>query len=70
MKGIIDRFEGNMAVVEMVGRKMQDIPRVKLPPDAKEGDVIVEENGVYRIDEVETQRRREEIEKLSKDLWN
>ena len=68
MKGIIDRFEGNMAVVEIDGR-LQDIPRDQLPDKVKEGDVIVEENGVYLIDEEETKRRRKEIEKLTKDLW-
>ncbi|MHB8126652.1 MAG: DUF3006 domain-containing protein [Desulfitobacteriaceae bacterium] len=70
MKGIIDRFEGNFAVVEMDRRRMQDIPRNQLPANTKEGDVIIEENGVYRIDEVETKKRREEINKLMKDLWN
>lgn len=68
MKGIIDRFEGKMAVVEIDGR-IQDIPRDQLPDKVKEGDVIVEENGAYLIDKEETKRRRKEIEKLTKNLW-
>ncbi|MFZ3102493.1 MAG: DUF3006 domain-containing protein [Desulfitobacteriaceae bacterium] len=68
MKGIIDRLEGNMAVVEIDGRLL-DIPRDQLPDKVKEGDVIVGEKGAYLIDEQETKRRRKEIEKLTKNLW-
>jgi hypothetical protein len=69
MKGIIDRFEGDYAVVEFEGRKMQDILRKEIVPEAKEGDVIVLVNGKYQIDREETQRRKAEIAKLTKDIW-
>ncbi|MCL2078464.1 MAG: DUF3006 domain-containing protein [Oscillospiraceae bacterium] len=36
---IIDRFEGEYAVVEVSGR-MIDIPRSELPSGAKEGDSL------------------------------
>lgn len=69
MKGIIDRFEGDYAVVEFDGRQMKDIPRSELTPEAKEGDVIVLINGKYLVDAEETQRRRAEIAKLTEDMW-
>ena len=39
MKVIVDRFEGDYAVVEIAIGKCVNIPRV-LVPDAKEGDII------------------------------
>ncbi|MDR3540916.1 MAG: DUF3006 domain-containing protein [Desulfosporosinus sp.] len=69
MRGIIDRFEGEYVVVEFDGRQMKDIPKSKLAPEAKEGDVIVLVNGKYRVDEKETQLRKVEIAKLTENLW-
>ena len=39
MEVIVDRFEGDYAVVEIAIGKCVNIPRV-LVPDAKEGDII------------------------------
>lgn len=69
MKGIIDRFEGDYAVVEFDGRLMVDIPKEQLPTDAKEGDVIVLVDGKYQVDAGETQRRKIEIAKLTENMW-
>jgi len=38
---IIDRFEGEMAVCEKPDRTMLSLPRAGLPPDAREGDVVI-----------------------------
>lgn len=40
MKIIIDRFEGNMAIVELPNGKTIDCPRELLPSNAKEGSII------------------------------
>jgi len=56
MKGIIDRFEGDYAVVEFTGRRMVEIHKRELPPGLKEGDAIRTINGAYVIDERETER--------------
>ena len=37
---IVDRFEGDLAVVEVDGDRFLDLPRWILPADAAEGDVI------------------------------
>lgn len=60
MKVIIDRFEGDYAVVEIDVNNFVNIPKVLLP-GAKEGDTINIE-----IDKTETNQR----EKLIKDLMN
>lgn len=69
MKGIIDRFEGEIAILELENRERLELKREHLPREAKEGDVIVQIDGQYTIDQEETQRRIDEIEQLSQNLW-
>lgn len=63
MKLIIDRFEGDFAVVETKDKLMVNLP-ISLIPGAKEGDVIS-----IIIDEEETQKRKDNIQKLMDELW-
>lgn len=63
MKVIIDRFEGDYAVVETEDKIMVNLPKL-LIPGAKEGDVIS-----ISIDEEETKQRKDNISKLMDDLW-
>ncbi|MGH4121455.1 MAG: DUF3006 domain-containing protein [Clostridium sp.] len=68
MKGIIDRFEGDYAVVELQGGKTINIDKRKLPIEVQEGTVI-EISESITIDNEETMRRKKEIEKLTEGLW-
>ena len=63
MKVIIDRFEGEDAIVELPDKRMANLPRV-LVPEAVEGDVIRIE-----IDEEETHARAGRIGALMDELW-
>jgi hypothetical protein len=69
MKVIIDRFEGDLAVCEKADRSMINIPRSKLPSEAKEGDVLIIEGDQIRVDEAETLDRREKARNLLDELW-
>ena len=69
MKGIIDRFEGDYAVVEFEGRKMVDIHKSDLPAGLKEGDAIQCTDGVYVFDELETKRIKKETKGMFDKLW-
>lgn len=60
----IDRFEGAFAVVETKDKRMVDMPRILLPKNAKEGDVIE-----IIINEEETKKQRDVINKLMEDVW-
>lgn len=40
-----------------------------LPKGVKDGDCIVEENGVYTIDVSETEKRKAEVDKLLDDIF-
>ena len=64
MKVIIDRFEGQYAVVELDNGDFVDMPRSALPSLADEGDVITIE-----IDEQATDQRRKRIEGLMDTLF-
>jgi hypothetical protein len=56
---VIDRFEGEIAVVEYK-EKFYDIPRDWLPDDAKEGDIVVL---TMNIDKEGTRKRRAEMQR-------
>ncbi len=63
MKVIIDRFEGDYAVVELDKGKFVNLPR-ELVPDAKENDVVQ-----ILVDKKETQKRKEHIANLMDSLF-
>ncbi|GBF35239.1 hypothetical protein DCCM_4362 [Desulfocucumis palustris] len=62
---IIDRFEGEWAVIEL-GRKVFKIPRLLLPPEAGEGDVV---NLEVSLDRESTEKLKRETEKLADSLF-
>ena len=72
MKGIIDRFEGEFAVVETAQGNI-NIPK-KYLFNASEGDVIEFTNDIHNVWNItvlpeETKKRTEKIDKLIKDLF-
>lgn len=66
MKIIVDRFEGNIAVVELPDGKMIDCPRELLPENANEGSILI-----ITLDEKTTDERlkknTERMNRLFKD---
>lgn len=69
MKYTIDRFEGIIAVCEDEQKKMINIPKYRLPLEAKEGDVLIEKDGMLQIDDEETQERRKQARQLMNKLF-
>jgi hypothetical protein len=58
---IIDRFEGDFAVVEK-GKKCLNIPRSLICADVKEGDVLIKSgSNFYRVDTAATAARRAQV---------
>jgi hypothetical protein len=66
---IIDRFEGDMALLEHE-RSITEVPRHLLPAGVKEGDCLLFDGERYRLDEKETQARKERIKRKMDPLWN
>lgn len=67
MKGVIDRFEGKMAVVVLDDGECFNIEISKLPGEARPGDVIIIEENIT-IDYNETKNRKEKANKYL-ELW-
>lgn len=65
---IIDRIEENVAVCEDEN-SMRNIPIDLIEAGAKEGDVIINKNGLYFIDIELTKKRKNEIEAMMKGMW-
>lgn len=66
MRAVIDRFEGDFAVLLFSGSGLKvDMPRVLLPYDAGEGDILTV---AFEVDRKETVRQRHKIETLLKKL--
>ena len=66
MKLIIDRFEGNFAIIELPNGQMIDCPKAMLPDNAREGSILN-----ITVDEKATneklQKVTERMNKLFKD---
>ena len=60
---IIDRFEGDFAVVE-TKNGMINIPKTDLPASAKEGDILT-----IQLDATAAAGRKEKIDKMMNDLF-
>lgn len=67
---IIDRFEEDIAVCEVLGTNtLVNIKKDKLPINIKEGNVLKFNNGRYVIDFNKSSKIKENIENIVKDLW-
>ena len=64
MEFVIDRFEGEIAVVELTDGKMAELPKGLLPSGAKEGDTVM-----IFVDDNKTKQVQEEIKELMDDVW-
>jgi len=63
---IVDRFEGDRAVIEYEGTTF-NVPRSLLPPEVKEGDVITLS---ISVDQTITKERRQQGEERMKNFFN
>lgn len=65
---ILDRFEGDTAVIEN-GDERIETARENVSADVREGDVLVEKDGKYFPDKEGTERRRKKLTELQNSLW-
>lgn len=68
MKGIIDRFEDEIVVIEMNG-VTKDFPKSILPMEAEVGDIVEIVGNHVDVLKSDTNIRKKEIEKLMEDVW-
>ncbi len=65
---ILERFEGSIAIIEKDGVSVE-ISRGEVSDNAREGDVLTLENGIYIPDSSATEKRRAENLKKQNSLW-
>ena len=64
MKLIIDRFEGNFAIIELPNGQMIDCPKTMLPDNAKEGSILN-----ITVDEKATNEKLQKVTKRMNKLF-
>lgn len=69
MKGIIDRFEGDIAVIELENHEFIDININDLPKNISTGDVIELLDGKINLCIEETKNKKQAIEDLMDELF-
>lgn len=66
---IVDRIEGNFAVLETPEKNFIDIALSQLPEGIKPGDYIVKNNDNYTIDTKKTAEQNQIVLERMKKLW-
>ena len=66
---IIDRFEGDFAVLEEDDGTCTDVKKALLPQNAREGDVLFFDGSSYFIDEAGTASRKKTIEEKMRRIF-
>ena len=70
MKYIIDRIENDIAICQNPeSKEIIEVDIEELPQEAKEGSVIILEDGKYTIDKKEEMKIRNRIVDKMKKLW-
>ena len=69
MKAVIERFEGDFALLEMREGPGYKVRRAKLPPAAREGDVVFSQGEEWLIDHKASAALKKEVEDLAAELW-
>lgn len=65
---VVDRFEGQYAILVDSYSKTYDVLRDELPSDVREGDMLHDNEGQFVIDEEATKEKREKIHKMREEL--
>ena len=69
MRWIIDRLEDALAMCEDENGEIAPISRKKIPAEAREGDILREEDGSFILSPQETEDRRREMKKRLMNLF-
>lgn len=64
----VDRIENGIAVLIDNDENTREVPLTQLPQGVGQSDVLWEENGAFRVDMDEKQRRQQRIRALERRL--
>lgn len=68
MNGIVDRFEGEYAVIEIDGQT-KDIHKCEVDSAAAAGDCVRFVNGKWVVDVKRSEQRKQRLQKLMDEVW-
>jgi len=68
-KYIIDRIEGNYALIEKENGDMDKISIENIKGNFKDGDVLINKGEYFEIDKKFTLNRKKEINDSMKNMW-
>lgn len=66
---IVDRIEGEIAVVEGKDLKVENILLKNIKGDPKEGDVLIKDGLNFIVDREATNKRKEKINQMIRNMW-
>lgn len=66
---IIDRVEGDFAIIEKENGDMYKISIENIKGNFEEGDILVNKDEYFEIDESFTLNRKKHINDLTKNIW-
>lgn len=66
---IIDRIEGNYAIIEKENGDMYKISIENIKGDFKDGDILINKGEYFEIDRKFTLNRKNEINNSMKNMW-
>ena len=71
MKGILERWEGSKAVIELDSGELLTAAKKMVAKEAREGDVLrySEQQDCWVVDRIATERRLAEVKKKTEDFW-
>lgn len=69
MVGIVDRFEGVYAIIEVDGR-MHDVQRDQLESCVHVGDVVKLDGAVWMVDKQATEARKRNVKQMMDEVWD
>ena len=68
-KYIIDRIEGNYAIVEKENGDMYRISIENIKGNFNEGDILIKKGEYFEIDKIFTLNRKNQVKNSMKNMW-
>ncbi|MDQ0059497.1 DUF3006 domain-containing protein [Paenibacillus harenae] len=69
MTGIVDRFEGDYAIIEMDGQ-LHEVKSEQLESRVRVGDVVKWCGDLWSTDKQATEARKENVKQLMDEVWD
>lgn len=68
-KYVLDRVEGNYAILENENGNMIEISIDNIDGNFREGDILIKEGDKFTVSELLTKERKDKINNMMNDMW-